>query len=185
MKTMSVLAALVVGLVFGAPQADAAVVLKFTPAAASFHGGQSVDIEMRADISDQAVVGFDLNLGFDDAIVELSNVVFGSAFDFGGLGGIWDPSTQWLLGGAFPDPVLGDDILLATLSFTGLQAGSTTLTAMFDPALSQGFALEGYGDFAAVTVQDATLNVPEPGTLALVFPALLGAGLALRRRPSA
>lgn len=186
MKSLTVLAALLAALAIGTPPAEAAVVVRFEPTDSLVLAGSEITIDLVADITIDPVVGFDLNLVFDPSIADLTGVVFGPSFDFGGLGGIWDDTTDQLIGGAFPDAVIGDDIVLASLTFKGLLAEKiTTLNVSFD-GTNQGFALEAVGEFATdVTVQPGTLRVPEPATLALVLPALFGAGMLTRRRRAA
>lgn len=187
MRKFGVLFALLAAVGLATPPAEAAVVVKFQPSANYVDVGGLVTIDMLANIGqDTPVIGFDLNVGFNSGIASLVGVSFGSA---------WDPFSfnigNQLIGLAPYDndsgqlTVTGNDVLLASLTFSGDVAGSTELTALFDPDFFQGFALMEIGAFAEVTVEPGSLRVPEPTTLALLLPALLGVGMLARRRKPA
>ncbi len=188
MKSLLAPLALAAALACVAPQADAAVTMRFVPSAATVNVGQTIAFDLLADI-DEPVIGFDFEVMFDPLLATLTDVTFGSA---------WDPFSMAigaeLIGLAPFDPTLGqqtvngDDVLLATLSFSGNAPGITALNVSFSGV--QGFYLEpdpnGTDPFPRVqdvTTQAGALQVvPEPATLALLLPAVFGAGWLSRRR---
>lgn len=136
-----------------------------------------VECRILADIPEaEAIVGWGLDLTLDGASVSLVAPV--------GIGPIWDavytPDGDELGGLAFPDPVWGEGVLLATITVNPEALGITQLLLSDDNPLdlTEGFALAGSG-FAEVTYILGQIEViPEPATLFL----LLVGGVALIRR---
>ncbi|MBN2448239.1 MAG: PEP-CTERM sorting domain-containing protein [Phycisphaerae bacterium] len=136
--------------------------------------GQTVLVDILADIpvADATLVwGLDLNV-VDPAIATWELVGIGPAWiDAGGT-----IDGDGLAGLAFPLGVYGDDILLATVEFTGVSEGITGIGLGADGE-DEGFGLDPDG-FANVIFGTGTVEVlPEPTTL-----LLLSLGLALVRR---
>lgn len=90
------------------------------------------------------------------------------------------PDGDGLAGLAFPSPVSGQSVVLATLQYIPSMEGHYDLladTTMGD--LTEGFALES-GGFASMSFTPAAITVvPEPATLALL---VLSAALLRRQR---
>ncbi len=156
--------------------AHGVVLVHFQPTAIQVAPGASFTIDLLADFS-HPVTAWGLDANFDPAHLAASDPAM--------VGPAWlsafAPDGDGLLGVAFPDSVGGDSVVLATLSFTALLPGETSLGASTTPGdLNEGFALDPLG-FDTFTVQPASITVlPEP--TALVGLMVVGAGgLALRR----
>lgn len=126
-----------------------------------------------------------LAFGFD---VDTAGTYF--SYDGYALGAGFDDDSfgpDNVAGSAFPG-IADDDILLATLSFTALSAGTDSLAVSgpFDGLFSGAFyELSGFDIDAAtmLSVSAGTAPVPEPATLFMVGGGLLG-GACIRRRRS-
>jgi len=160
------------------------VAVGLSPTQTTHAVGDTFTIDLSAQIP-SPVIGWGLDLDFDHTILLLSNVVIGPSWfstigtepnDYGGL--------------AFPSAISGPDTLLAALTFTAIQPGSSSLTASFDSVnLNEGFALET-GGFADVVFTDGVVDVqgtsavPEPNTRLLLALALGVIGFIGRDRNS-
>lgn len=167
-----------------------AVMTSFTPSTKSVGVGSSFSINLLLTTDPrESVLGWDFNLAFDPTQVAFTGWV---------LGDLWDPSSppsvdpDGLLGLAFPEPISGTDILLATLNFMCLAEGvsSIGLAASQDSFLAaqQGILLwteanGGQGQLVSVGSWEAgialvTQRPPgtpagDPATLLLLLPTLL------------
>ena len=124
-----------------------------------------------------SVGAFDLTVSFNPAILSPTGVAFGlflrnpgllqalTGFNF--LSGLVEFAEVSLLSPAALDALQPASFTLATLSFTALASGTTTLA------------------FSQITVDDAfgnKLAIPEPGTLLLLGSGLAGLGAVAWRR---
>jgi hypothetical protein len=162
----------VVGMLGLARSADASsvIVVSFMPTQTEVERGDTFDVCIVAQIMDtDAIVGWGMDIAFDGGIVAWDSVALGGDWTSPGPVGDMDGLTGLALPPA--DPVWGDSVLLATLTFTALNNGETDLLGgytMGDPF--EGFVLPG-GGFADVQFMSGLITVvPLP-------PALL-AGLA-------
>jgi len=145
---------------------------------------QEVDIalgyttaDIVADIPlDTPVAGWGIDLELTGTSVSVDSVAIGADWV-----GAPAPDGDGLAGLAFPDPVAGQGIVLATVTFSLDDLGMTNLTLSDDyPVdLSEGFALfpAGYAD-NVIYCGGCIDVVPEPATIGLL---IVGAFL-LRRR---
>lgn len=145
--------------------------------------GDTFTIDILADIPDP-VLGWGLDLNFDSGLVSQSAPPLVSA--------TWMPGFTMdgdgLAGLAFPTPVTGTDVLLASLTFEATAAGSATFSAGYTPFdLTEGFPLAfPLTGFAEVSFEDVlvtinSISVPEPSALLLFSTGLAIFGM-LRRK---
>ena len=191
MKKLLMVFAVLLPMLLGAQSVSATVVLRFDPVVTTVSSGSVFDVNVRATIpQDQGLVGWGFGLLFDDQQVQLQNVVSGSLWDLV----FWptsstplDPLVSLLTPSALSpaDGAVGDDVLLATLTFLCLEPGRSLLDiSVADPSVdpSQGF-MTAAGDYAAWSSVAATINqvnqTPEPAVVLLVLTAL-GAAFWMR-----
>lgn len=185
-RILSLVALLI--LACGAARAD--ISIYFSPSDSYQAIGSSFTIDILADIPDPGLVDFGFNLVWNQALMRLDTVGAGAS----PWAILWDSGTpEALTGFLFPTPtspefVTGTSILLASLDFTCLQAGTSGLDIALDPDLAalglQGFygpaQVGGISAPLAFTVTPGTVvQVPEPGSILLLAAA---AGLALRAK---
>ena len=146
--------------------------------------GEMFSIDIFADITDP-ILGWGLDINYDNNIIEQSGAAV--------IASTWLPGfsldSDNLAGLAFPFPVVGADILLATINFEATIAGSTAIdagTSLFD--FTEGFALLAPNSFAEVnyigtmiTVSDSITAVPEPSSILLFAVSLIALRFRLLR----
>ena len=156
---------------------DPPLVVRFDPADKEVGLGETFTVDIVADITD-AILGWGLDLTIVDTAVVAINAN-------PSIGPLWDgtatPDGDGLVGLSFPGSVVGNDILLATLSFSAIGVGDTDLLASVSGGdLTEGFALDPTG-FAEITYEAGHVTVtPEPATVILL--GLGGLGILKRWR---
>lgn len=161
-----------------AGSAQATVVAGFNPTDSSVLLGDTVDVQIVADVTDVSIFGWGLDVDYDDQLVELENIAIGPLWDDVGATGDGDG----LAGSTFPDSISGTGLLLATLTFRGVGLGVSPLELSHDnpPDLTEGFPLDPTGFETDETFLLGSIEVtPEPASLALL---MLGGLAVIRRR---
>lgn len=151
------------------------VCVRFDPALSEIILGHDFEIDIVADINNP-VVGWGL-----DVTVATPGVI-SSAGD-PDIGPSWfavnAPDGDKLAGLAFPNGIVGTDVVLATLHFTADADGETDLLLSVTPGdNSEGFALDPNG-FGTYLFGTGHVSVPEPTSLVLML--LTGACVCRRR----
>ncbi|MBM4095117.1 MAG: PEP-CTERM sorting domain-containing protein [Planctomycetes bacterium] len=191
-KTRVLLLAVVAGLM-ACSAASADIAVYWDPAACLtlFPGGEG-ELSLYANVPTQeAIVGWGLDLYYNEAVTTVVDIVYGPLWSEVGH----DPTAQDVLDGvdynmaaitvAPPPGTVGVSgvVLLATLTFQGLTPGLTSLVlgAHNPPDLNEGFADDPPpGGFVPWTqTEGCIIVIPEPGTLALLGLGILG---LIRRR---
>ena len=178
-------------------QAWSSAILYFEPLASSINVGESVDVDVVIAGLDCGtdVAAFDFNVAFDDTVLAFDSYsltdnlgvipVDADDWSWGDLGGgtvnlselsyLWDFSFQ------------PDSFTLATLSFTGIGAGTSLLG--FEYGFSPYYLSDawGYEIFTLPGIGAVCVNpVPEPGTFILLGAGIVGlAGIRARRNKKA
>lgn len=168
---------------------QATVIVRFEPSATTVQQGNDFTVDIRVDLGDEPVIGWGLDLAFDMDVVSLSGPPAIGPYWLAG----YAPDGDQLTGSvdAFADPdgdgifgsVQGNNVLLATLTFSADAVGVTNLLASHTPSdLNEGFPLDPIG-FASVSYQPIQIFViPEPMTAMFLMVFAVGGRLSRPRR---
>ncbi|MCZ6617620.1 MAG: PEP-CTERM sorting domain-containing protein [Gammaproteobacteria bacterium] len=174
-----------------------AVIISFEPGDQSISLGGSATVDLRVSgLGDEILTGFDLYVGFDDSILAFQSFTFGTGLDVFGFGTLTDVLdfggvvNVYELSFDFDDDLRDfqpDDFVLGTLTFVGLDFGTSALDILqsplsFSSILSGEYVLDDLLGFEIASELQADLGsgsiiVPEPGALVLLMSGLLGIGL--------
>ncbi len=178
---------ILLGLIMCMPLPAEAVMVSLSPSSADIHVGDVFSVDIVADIGAmEPVLGWGLDMQNPSGLLtQTAAPVIGSDwFPAIGLDG------DGLAGMAFPVPVAGDNILLASLTFEAIGAGIATLMPTYSPGdFTEGFPLAspnlGFADVdfmgLTLTVRDHVVNViPAPDTIILMLLGLAVMGLLSR-----
>jgi len=180
---------ILLGLIMCMPLSAEAVMVSLLPSSTDIHVGDVFSVDIVADIGAmEPVLGWGLDMQNPSGLLtQTAAPVIGSDwFPASGLDG------DGLAGLAFPMPVAGDDILLASLTFEAIGAGIATLMPTYSPGdLTEGFPLAppnlGFADVdfmgLTLTVRDHVVNViSAPGTAVLMLLAFAVMSFSSRAR---
>lgn len=162
--------------------ARATAIVRFALADPTVGLGASTTLEIRADL-DTPVLGFGIDLALDVSVLTASGAPqIGPAWT-----PVFAPDGDGLAGLAPVSGVVGNDVLLATLSVVRLAPSATVIDGGVTPGdLSEGFPLLGGGFDAVGFVALPVAALPEPGAGSLTALAwLLSLGLRGRAARSA
>ncbi len=186
-----------------ASQSASAVAIEFVPATTDGSVGDLFSIDvivsgLSSGETGEIVSAFDLDVLYDPAILNATSIAFRPALGLTDIDtfassifapGRLDFANISLLLNDELAALQGDSVLLASLTFSAIGSGFSTLT--FDTLMPPGITLVGSDPFstlpidfagsALLTVRERPASVPEPGTLALLGLGLLGIAAARKR----
>ncbi len=178
---------ILLGLIMCIPLTAEAVMVYLSPSSTDIHVGDIFTVDILADIdTTEPVLGWGLDIQNPSGLLtQITSPLIGSTwFPASGLDG------DGLAGLAFPTPVTGDQVLLASLNYQANNTGIADLIPSYTPGdFTEGFLLAppnlGFAstNFVGLTLQvkEKIMNlVPAPGTGILV--ALVLGGILFRTR---
>lgn len=174
-----------------APAGAVSIGLSPSPVNASVGVGFELDVVVSGlGGADSSISAYDLDIAFDSSLLSFDSVEFGvllggpadSLQDSGLLGaGVLDLAELSLLGPGDLDALQPDSFVLATLRFTPLATGTSSVT--FGPAIVANGAGGGVEvQLGAARVVTGERVIPEPGAAALFALGALAVARRARRR---
>ena len=175
-----------------------AIMLEFVPPSQGVNLGDPASVDLvisdLGNLSPPSLGAFDLDILFNDSILDNPAVTFGSELDQG-IFGSFAASADFgnsvnLFEISFEDPgvldaLQPDSFVLATIGFDTIGIGTSALTInLIDLGDSLGNTLSATVGTGSITVRDPNA-VPEPATLALMVLGLAGFGVSTRRKRAA
>ncbi|MDH5325720.1 MAG: cohesin domain-containing protein [Gammaproteobacteria bacterium] len=186
-KGLSVVRNLVLVCSLFAAQQSSAILIDFQTSQSTVAQGDSFDVDIIVSgltAADEIVSAFDLFIGFDDAILSVSNIVFGTELYTG-----FFQDTDTTIAGQVElvdlsflfdyelATLQSDSVLLSTITFDALTAGVSELLFLPHPILG---GQDVKGRDAAILPLDVgqasitvTASVPEPGTSLLMLAGII------------
>jgi hypothetical protein len=179
-----------------------AATISVVPSSATANVGDTLVFDIVVDPMGDIVSAFDFTMSFDDTVISLTNVSFGSGLDLGTAGmsfqdfitgsgfvnlaelSLWDDASLLAAQGGGP-------VTIASLTFSAIAAGTTTLDFVLGtvPGVS-GIDVKGAlaaqldptGTGAPITVRGGTPPIPEPAAIGVFGVGALLVACALGRR---
>lgn len=187
MKT-NLLAALGIAVALWTAMPASAITLGFTPSSQSINLGNTATVDLvisgLAAGAAPSLGAYDVDVGFDPAVLNFMGAIFGNQLDLFGLGSFQFVTTGAGLINLFElsfdspaelDSLQADSFILATLSFDTLSAGNSLLSLSVN-ALSDanGDELQSVQiEPGSITSNRVVGTVPEPSSLPLMGIGLL------------
>ena len=181
-----------------------AISINIIPSLQTVQAGDTLSAEVVVSglaSANEIVSAYNLNIGYDESILDATSVTFGNYLDLSipglslqgsdlSVSGIVNFAEVSLL----PDLDLAsqqlDNFVLATLNFDTIGVGDSPLSFLPDPSYGidvKGRAVNGVPQILALTSGDASVvvepsvSVPEPSTILLFVPALSVLGLMRKK----
>jgi len=169
-----------------------ASLISFDPSSQSVELGDSVSVDLRiSGLGDDSLGAFDINIAFDDSILDFQSFTFGTGLDVSGFGSV---NGFAVAGGdinifeiSLDSPsdlntFQPNDFVLGSFTFDTLSIGTSTLDLTIN-ALSDEFGFLLEAGAASGSIKVAAASVPAPAALWLFGTGLIGLiGFSRRRK---